>query len=97
MLLLPQTRGTGGGRGEGGAGSTIAGIWDARAGEENCVRASAAVLCRHQHTGDERALPGQRGGDGCPSHWRARSGHTIGECDGALVDLRQCECDWDRI
>jgi hypothetical protein len=40
---------------------------DARAGEENGIRASTAALCGHEHaTGDERAPPGQRRGDGCP-------------------------------
>jgi hypothetical protein len=41
---------------------------DARAGEENGVRASAAALGGHEcTTGDKRAPPDQRGGGGCPS------------------------------
>jgi hypothetical protein len=89
LLLLPlRYRGGRGRRGrDGSAGAATVGIWDARAGEADGVRAFAAALGRHTDaTGDERAPASQRGGDGCVPRWRARGGsyQYAGGCD---VDL----------
>jgi hypothetical protein len=91
-LLLPRykSKATGSDRREGGVGPAVAGVWYARAGEENGVGASAAALGGHESTRREMNALHRVNAEKMVSHYAValEPGLRLASAMTVLVDLR---------